>query len=388
MTTLNSLTFFLYADALNLDQVNYKTMPFLHELSSHHHQNLENVIGYSFAIQSSMLSGSYPQENDHWLPYFYSPETSPILFKAFGKFSPLLLLDKLPKLRCLSMQESRKIFLKKGTPANNIPSEMIEDFQIYPYYYMNELPFFHELRTRMFNESNAELTYMGPPTIKQNLYSKIIEYISSQRNEREFLLAYDDKLDVIGHKYGPESREYVKYARQLDRNIEMVYRKLKSHFRDNLTFMIFSDHGQCQQTFEFDILSALKRNGIILKKDYLCFVDATLALFWFENTGVQEKVYDLLASLKLGRVLSNEDRKRYRIEFSSRKFGDIIFVLKPGGTFYPNFYSPFGTLKGLHGYLPEDHVQKAFLISDQPLAHKFNHVKDLRNFSLKVTADL
>jgi hypothetical protein len=378
---MKHLTLFLYVDALNSEFVDESIMPFLHGLTRTYYRSLENVIGYSFAIQSSMLGGDYSEENDHWMPYYYSPEAVPIFFKAFSKLSSMFLLDKFPKIRCLALEQFRRLFYKKGAPANNIPSSLINKIGLYPYYYMCELPFFDELRAILSDKCNTRLTYLGPPGIK-DLYPSVSEYISASNNEKEFILAYDDKLDILGHKYGPNSKEYLNYVVFLDCALSKTYARVRKRFGDNLTFIVFSDHGQCQQTFEFDILSALRNSGVKMGMDCLCFVDATLALFWPKTETAKGKIVNLLESLNIGRVLDEEDKARYRIRFKTNRFGDIVFVLKPGGTFFPNFFSPFGTLKGLHGYLPEDAVQKAFLIANKDLSYNFSHVKDFRGFAL------
>lgn len=382
---LKNFTLFIYSDALNFDVVNDVHMPFLSSLADSHSKKIENTIGYSFAIQSCMLSGKYPNENDHWLPYFYSPDSAPLFFKFFGKLSSVLLLDHFPKIRCLALQQLRKLFFKKGVPSNNMPSQVIDKFGIYPYYYMSELPFFKELQSLMADNFNSRLTYLGPPMLKNNIYSSIVKHVNDSTYNNEFILAYDDKLDFLGHRYGPSSKYYLQYVHFLDSKLNHVYNKLIKKFDENLTFVVFSDHGQCDKTFVYDILSALRHSGMSLGKDYLVFVDATMAFFWFEKESVKQKLSEFLSNISVGKLLNQIETKQYNINFNTNKFGCLIFVLKPGGTFFPNFFSPFGTLKGLHGYLPEDMVQKAFLISSKSIPSNFSHVKDFRDFALTMS---
>ncbi len=80
---MQELVIFFYIDALNSSFIAPSIMPFLSNLATkHRYTQLENVIGYSFAIQSCMLSGKYPEETNHWLPYFYSPQESPIVVQG------------------------------------------------------------------------------------------------------------------------------------------------------------------------------------------------------------------------------------------------------------------------------------------------------------------
>lgn len=384
---MKSLVLFFYIDALNSSFLTPDIMPFLWSLATRHsYYELENVLGYSFAIQSSMLSGKYPEETNHWLPYFYSPPESPIMFKTLNKIGAVLPLDRLPPLRHLTVGQIRRFLLRDGVRINNVPLHIIDKLAIYPYYYMCELPFFNELEELLEKKCQASLAYIGPPKIKRRLYESLLKYVKASISEKEFIIAYDDALDGLGHKFGPYSTECLLYAKSLDRVLLEVYQKLERYFGKDLTFIVFSDHGQCDQKHNLNLLSELGRETLNLGDDYLCFIDATLALFWPKNGVVEEKILKVLGKIRLGKVLDESLQKKYHIRFNDERYGEIIFVLKPGETFFPNFFSPFSVMKGLHGYLPEDQVQKGFLISSKRFSHPLRHVKDFRNLLLGVSA--
>lgn len=377
---MKNLVVFFYVDALNSSFVNPNIMPFLSELlNKGSYRELENVVGYSFAIQSCMLSGKYPDETNHWMPYFYSPKESPLLFKALDTMGAFFPLDRLHILRYLTVRGSRQFFLKKGAQANNIPLCEIGKMALTPYYYMCELPFFFELGELLNKTSQMALTYIGPPKTRRNSYSTLLEYLRKSVHENELILLYDDFLDRLGHMLGPHSPQCLDYAKSLDSALSKIYRKLENTFGTHFTFFLFSDHGQSELLHQIDLLSELSREGLRLGVDYLCFVDATLALFWPEDDGAKEKILEVLGEIEQGKVMDEDCRKKYHINFNDDRYGEIIFVLKPGGTFVPNFFSPFGAMKGLHGYLPEEEVQKAFLISDKKFCN-LQHVKDLKSF--------
>ena len=86
--------------------------------------------------------------------------------------------------------------------------------------------------------------------------------------------------------------------------------------------------------------------------------------------------------MKSGTLIDDDQRKHYHINFTDNRFGEIIFVLKPGGTFFPNFFSPFKAMKGLHGYLPDESVQDSFLISNKKPPIQLTHVKDIKELML------
>lgn len=384
---MKNLVVFFYIDALNSSFLTPDIMPFLSSLATKHsYYELENVLGYSFAIQSCMLSGKYPEETNHWLPYFYSPPESPIMFKTFNRIGAVFPLDRLPSLRHLTVDQIRRFLLKDGVRINNTPFHIIDKIALYPYYYMCELPFFNELKELLGKKRQTPLTYIGPPNVRKHLYGTLLKHIRTSNYEKEFILTYDDVLDGLGHEFGPYSTECIHYAKSLDRVLLRVYQKLEKRFGKNLTFFVFSDHGQCEQTHILDLLSELEKKTLHFAEDYLCFIDATMALFWAQNEVVKEKILNVLDEIKVGKTIDDDLREQYHIKFNDKRFGEIIFVLKPGGTFFPNFFSAFSAMKGLHGYRPEDEVQKGFLISSIKLSNPPKHVKDFRNLSLDISA--
>lgn len=362
-------------------------MPFLWSLATEHsYCELGNVLGYSFAIQSCMLSGKYPEETNHWLPYFYSPQESPIMHKAFGKIGAILPIDRLPSLRYLTVSQTRRFFLPRSVHIDNVPLDIIDRLSVYPYYYMSEMPFFSDLRKILREKRQAILTFVGPPKIRTHLYEVLLKYIRASNHEKEFVIVYDDALDGLGHEFGPNSIEYLRYAQFLDRTLLRVYQQLGKCRGKDLVFLVFSDHAQCEQTRSFDLLLELEKKSLHFADDYFCFIDATMALFWFQNEVVEEKILKVLDKSRIGKIIDDDLKKQYHIRFSDKRFGEMVFVLKLGGTFFPNFFSPFGTMKGLHGYLPEESVQKSFLISNRKSSYNLSHIKDFRNLLLSTSA--
>jgi hypothetical protein len=362
-------------------------MPFLSNLATKHFsRELENVAGYSFAIQSCLLSGKYPDETNHWMPYFYSPDESPLLFKTLNSVGTIAPIDRLPFFRYLLERGSRKFVLKGGAQANNIPLCEISKLGLYPYYYMCELPFFFELQKCLDQTSKTKLTYLGPPKIRTQLYTYMLEYLKASQHEAEVIIVYDDSLDSLGHTFGPTSTQYLHYAKSLDKILFTVYQRLSKAFVEKLQFLIFSDHGQCDCLHKLDLMSELNKGRLKLGEDYLCFIDATIALFWPNNEVVKEKILEILSKIKVGQVIDQSLEKMYHLRFKDKRYGEIIYVLNPGTTFLPNFFSPLNAMKGLHGYLPMDNVQKGFLVSNQKFSPVYSHVKDIRNLLLNISA--
>ncbi|RLI45284.1 hypothetical protein DRO69_05625, partial [Candidatus Bathyarchaeota archaeon] len=166
---MKNLVIFLYIDALNSSFLKPDVMPFLSNFAAkYHYQVLENVIGYSFAIQSCILSGRYPEETNHWLPYFYAPQKSPMIFKTLNKIGAVIPFDRFPLLRYLTVGRLRSFILEEGVRVNNVPFSIIDKLALYPYYYMCELPFFDELKEVLEKKYQVPLTYIGPPNVRKH----------------------------------------------------------------------------------------------------------------------------------------------------------------------------------------------------------------------------
>jgi hypothetical protein len=168
-----------------------------------------------------------------------------------------------------------------------------------------------------------------------------------------------------------------------------VYKNLKNAYRDRFEFLVFSDHGQSQLTNSFNLASKIEARHLRFPEDYICFIDATMALFWTMDNFVKEKLKTILNSLKIGTLVDESLREKYNLRFKKKDmYGDFVYVANPGWAFFPNFYSPFGAMKGLHGYLPENNVQKAFLISDKDFDFNVSHVKDIKKLILRLASDV
>jgi len=381
---MREIIVFLYLDALPYEKI-FTKMPSLSNFCTKGtFRILSSVLGYSFAIHSTMLSGTYPDENNLWLPYYFSPDTSPFKFLDYVPNLLTNFLDKSWVPRCGIRELSRLIHIHGGkiTIAGNIPLSILSYFDFYPCYYFNESPFFQELR-RSLLERGTELLYLGPPKQRSNLYSTFLnrlkeEFRDKERNIKTIFLLYDDKLDGYSHTYGPDSEEASAYLVYLDKTFDEIYKILKTELGDRSRVIIFSDHGHATVRQTVDVLSYLSKKGLRLGKDFLCFIDATLALFWVEDEKMLKRLMDSLNQLKVGKIINGDLRRKYRIDFRHRLYGDIFYVLPPGYIFFPNFWGKI-PMKGAHGYEPESPCQKAFFATNLECSTIPGYVKDIRS---------
>lgn len=372
-----SKTLFLYIDALDINIIKSSTMPFLFNyLKKNNFSKLKNIYGYSFAIQTTLLSGKLPEDNGQWMPFYYSPESIPLLFKLINKFENIFPIDiYFPSLYSNALFLLQKVFKRRGVSCNYIPLKLIKYFSVFPYYYMCELPYFQDFQNKLSVNFNISLKYIGPPVQKKDYYKYLLDYEKKGKNLNEFIILYDDKLDGLGHKYGPSSPEYSNYSIILDKYLCRVYNYMQNKYND-FSFIIFSDHSQYNCEKKIDLINILKNYKITYDKDYIIFIDATIALIWPKNNIIKNNIIEILNQNDFGKIIY--------IPFNDVKYGEIIFQLNPGITFIPNFYSPNVSMKGLHGYDPNEVGQNAFIISNKKIPNNINHIKDVKKYIMNI----
>ena len=112
-----------------------------------------------------------------------------------------------------------------------------------------------------------------------------------------------------------------------------------------------------------DLLGPIERLGLKMPREMLAFVDSTMARFWFFNGKAEKRVAEFLGNLQGGHILTDEEKRRYHLNYPHNKFGDLIFLADPGVLIFPNFFQNRKPVKGMHGYAPEFRDQQsAFLI--------------------------
>ena len=404
---LNNVYIFVYIDALPSKYINSRDTPFLASLMRQGVFVLENIPGYSFGIQSTMLSGKLPQETKHWMPYIYISEfhgQSDDHHSVYYNFYLQGILHKLrysPKPMRYMYQFSLcnpvfGIFKKNVAKLCGIPLEYLDKFYVYPYYYMNENPFFLKLKNNFKEKYCAEVYYFGHSLRNvQNGLIKLLKDIYSNGAEVSqdlVFFVYIDDLDGTGHKLGVGTKQWFEKLRMIDISLSYLYR-LFHRLARSVRFIVFSDHGVCNADEYIDIEGLFQKYG--LKNSMFYFVDATLTFIWVDNHRCKELIFKIINKKLRGRVrildieADKDVLQRCGVYFENRAYGDLVVQTNPCKEFFPNFYSITTPFKGLHGFWPDEVVQQAYIITscnnhDDFDVFKLRHIKDIRNFLLSL----
>ncbi|RJP85054.1 MAG: hypothetical protein C4518_16960 [Desulfobacteraceae bacterium] len=183
-------------------------------------------------------------------------------------------------------------------------------------------------------------------------------------------------LDVTSHWNLDHPKIMKNLYRKIDSLVQDLHQKAK---QNNFAFLLLSDHGQEPVKGTIDIKKKLNHSKIP-KNEYLFFVHAVQARFWFFTDRARKEITAMLSAIPNGQVLSYKDLHNYNMKFPDNRYGDTFFLTEPGYIMFPNdFYHPLANLflgldrqqyrriwsphqKGYHGYLPSNDCEKGFML--------------------------
>ena len=348
----------IYVDGLGYDLVDEVPV-----VQAHSPSEVRTLLGFSIADFCTAFSGKYPDEHGVWNLYYYNKS---------GVLSPMKYIKQLPFSGSRHSRLFLSIFLSflrgNSYPAwlSNIPIDRAE--------------YFDTCLKKVICEPNA----LGTRTIFDLFRDRGLQFICvmwplvySTKGNSYRLDSYSDqkacsiveenlgKFDVyyvhlteIDHEMHIKGKNAVKEAKaRLNKNLETTIESFKkAHPSGNV--IIFSDHGMSDVHRKYDLV---KIPGLRHGKDYISFLDATMARFWFLNKNAEYAVEKHMPAE--GRFLTEKDMAKERVPMPP-KFGEKIFLLEKGGLFAPNYFQKGDEIRSMHGYDPNDSEQSAFFACD------------------------
>jgi predicted AlkP superfamily pyrophosphatase or phosphodiesterase len=364
-------------DGLGFDLISKENTPFLYKFGRENNLSVLKTFFAFTGIEYSFFMGNTPKENGIWLEFSKSKNSvfnNPLLkFFSFNK-----------KLRtylgALIQLSNKRTYI---SALHNIPAEKLKYFDSSAKEGLWKLPYFQEKAFSFYKWpfliTKSDYAYASRNTEKRKREKRKIIFKYESDDERlERLMKEGEKevyytqlmsIDKTIHKFGKNSKETREALFKIDKIIEKHLKKFLEENR-NIEIIIWGDHGFA------DIKKYINLEGILPKRrDYLYFIAGTTASFWFKNTEVKKEITKILSKIKEGKILDLKAAEKYRIPFS-KKYGDIVFYIKKGNYFFPNFYQREDREKflAMHGY-PDDKELDGFLITN---------VKEKVNKSLKI----
>jgi hypothetical protein len=296
----------------------------------------------SYCLHPTWFAGLNPESSDSFFKNVYSPQTS-----------------SYQRLRLISFLKAKEIFkLLKFFPnhylppspyggAPHIPNHLLQYFDSaektppWDPGYLPQVTLFD-----VFREHGINWLFIGSPDSDQRTFSIMNNIQKTNPKKHSFIWLHFAELDWICHKYGPESLKRRKKLYEIDNAIKKIYKYLNNLYAD-IDILIFGDHGHVEVNRTFDIASLLKNTSSQIIRDYIYFLDSTVARFWFRNEKAKNEISSILADVNCGKYLQI---KASGTKHHNSKHGELIWVVNEGYVILPNFWQGNKRVKGMHGY--------------------------------------
>ena len=315
---------------------------------------LRTLVGYSSTIIPSILTGRYPQDTGMWTEYYLEPRERSALQRLLTR--PRLRWTLFPAnlLRLVWFRIARRT----GMGAEHrlrLPLELSHLFSRHPIKYDQFPPIGLPVRSMadLFAERGLSVDFryvtgeLDP--------AAELDHLRRHSAEHDVFFYYDPSLDGMGHHVGASAEALSEPIERISSFLEAAAASLERGGPTHV--LLFSDHGMTTVRSTFDLLGHL--TDFELGKDYIAFIDSTLARFWFPDEQRRSNILARLADVP-GTVLSEQQRQNYGIAFSDRRYGQDVLVADEGVVLHPNYFAgPFLRFarrypeKAMHGYLPE-----------------------------------
>jgi predicted AlkP superfamily pyrophosphatase or phosphodiesterase len=372
------LSLFLFIDAFGWE-VKQRHPDFLKDLIQDS-RPLETILGYSSACDPSIISGLTPSEHKLWSSYFYDPATSP-----FKWTKPLNILpDFIFRRGRVRNQLSKWVKKKCGFTGY---------FQLYAVPF-NELPLFNYAEQKRIWElgglpqgksifdvlSEKDIPYYAhdsayPDEVRLENLKKHIE-----QQTIDFAYCSLGKLDGLMHAKGNNVPEIGTLMQWYDQQLREVLATAEKNYEE-VAWYLFTDHGMHNVTSSYDLISDIQALELKWNIDYAAFYDSTMARFWFKNESARTKIFQCLENHSQGRVLTDEELKKYGVFFEDGQYGDLIFLMNSGTQIAPSFMG-VKPCAGMHGYDPADADSKASISSNKSIPENITRIQHIHQLML------
>jgi predicted AlkP superfamily pyrophosphatase or phosphodiesterase len=190
---------------------------------------------------------------------------------------------------------------------------------------------------------------------------------SFKKNPKDIYFIYISTPDKYGHLYGPNSNFLKEELLKMDNELESFKNNVNQYQKNN--FIYIGDHGMIEVQHEIDcesiILRTFIKHGLMPDKDFIYFLDSTMVRIWFLKEAEPNVKSEILSNdlfLAHGFFPNKDFLKENNIPID-KKFGDILWIARPGVLVHPDFFND-NPNKGMHGYDPNNEHSKGLFISN------------------------
>lgn len=371
---LGKTTAFVILDAFRWDYLNPEDTPFLWRRASEGLHVCHVISSTGFTQRAAMFTGTYPDVTDCYTMFCYDRKGSPYrLLRPLGeplrwlaagaeRFAPFDLLER--GLRHRVLYRLGRVFAAHAPPAF-IPLHLLPLIGVTEDRVSVHGPgafpvpsIFDQLR-----EQGRTYRFLMFPDLFGDDEAVLDASLRAVGDGHDLYLLQFSDSDARCHLHGSESEVRRKVARELDRKVRLVVEAFERAYAEP-GFMVVGDHGMMDVDATVDVASAVHgraaRAGLRHGRDYLLFLDSTLARLWSFNSRARAALQDVFTLPLLdshGRLIDGEMAARYRIPPPGPRYGEQIWWANPGVLIHPDYFHPRRqVVKGMHGY--DSHHEK------------------------------
>lgn len=353
--------------------------PFLDSISNRKFYTAMRPMFAFQGIGTALFTGTSIGTNKIWCDYVLKTDkcSTPILLKRLMKLCSYLPDDTLDKYSRFVLS---KIFKHDHGTPNVIPPDLIDNFELKQKNSCMEnrplgdiVTLFDQLR---YHKKKFCVIGMSA-SIRDPTSEKILKLI---KKDYDLLLIKFISLDRMGHKYGPTSNIVLERVRTIDNVMKDI---VESSIEEEIDFVFFSDHGMTPISETVNIYSTLDKLPVKIVDDYILFIGSTVACFWFKNLYAKEVITGTLKDMRSGSILTNDQLESFEIVGSEN--GELIFALKEGEVFFPDFYRTRSPPKGMHGYSDNNYDSPILSICTHNTSIEFERRDIVRHIDIMPT---
>ncbi len=347
---------------------------FLPELP--HRRRIETILGFSSGALPTVFSGRLPADHGRWLMYRRAAGAG-----AFAGFGALRALP--PRLRA-------------SWRLGRLLTKLVERRGVHGYFNLYEVPrdelahFDLPERDDIFRPGGLPVDTLWDTlehrrvrwhgwnwrTPEARAFDELEARLGSPEDDLLFLYTAD--LDALLHHEGSRgtgvSRRLATYADRLSRAFAAAARGGRP-----LWAYVCSDHGMVDVTATVDVARRLDALPVRRGREYLAFLDSTMARFWWLDPAARESVRAALGAEARGRWLTVDERRAAGAWWDDHRYGDDVWLADPGALVVPSFMGS-RPLAAMHGYDAAHPDMAAMLASNRPVPPAVRSLTDLRGF--------
>lgn len=325
---------------------------------------VRSVLGYSSACIPSLLTGQLPEAHGHMSMYRRAPRDGGV-FSGIG-----------PWLSVAAKLTGRHWMMRQWISSHLRRSGITGYFSLYDVP-ISWLRYFDLCQRKNVYAPGAFDAVEGLPDLlarrsiphriwdwtvpEERAFAELAQTVETGRER--VLFFYRPDLDGLMHTVGPGDPQVERRLAEYSARIESIVARARERYGE-VEVYAFGDHGMAQVDHTHDLWEPLRALPLQVPRDYLYFLDSTMARFWFRTDDARRKIRALLSNLDYGRILEIGELQELGAFYRDQDYGEMIFLVEEGHILVPSFMG-LTPVRGMHGYHPDAAASYTTLVTNQ-----------------------